>query len=85
MPKSDIQYLVKQSLESSGKRMLELADQIGDTGAHFSKADRKMIRMAMIPALEDTFSEFVHFFLLENDEATSEAFQTLDRIVGIRF
>ena len=85
MPKgtSDVKYMVKESLIQTGKRMVEIADQLGDSGEHFSEADLKLIRMAMVPALEETFSEFVHFFLLGNSDAQSEAFQTLDRLAGI--
>ena len=83
--KGDMKNMVKLSLKGTGERMIEIADTLSDDGNRLSTADRKLVRMAMIPALEETFSEFVHFYVLGIEEAQTEAFHQLDRIAGLRF
>ncbi len=83
--RENMNNMVRQSLETTGKMMLDLASRIGDGEGHISETERKMVRMAMIPALEETFSEFIHFYILDLEEPRGEAFHQLDRIAGMRF
>jgi len=83
--KGDLMNMVRQNLKSTGQRMIELADQIAEGGSHLSTSDAKLTRMAMVPALEESFSELVHFYMLDLPEAQAEAFSQLDRLVGMKF
>ena len=83
MPKGDMKDLVRNCLRSTGERMIELSKEIGDVGDRLPEHDKKLVRMALIPALEESFSELIHFYLLGEDEARSESFHNLDRILGL--
>ena len=85
MAKEDMYNLVRQSLKATGERMIEISKGLGEGGDRLSSHDRKLCRMAMIPALEESFSELIHFYMLGIPEAQSEAFGQLDRLLGLKF
>ena len=85
MSKSDLKHMVSRSLKGTGERMIELAQTIGEGGDRLGSADRKLVKMAMIPALEEVFSELIHFYMLDALEMQSESFHQLDRLLGLRF
>jgi len=83
MPKSDMMYMVKQNLISTGNRLLQLAETIGEDGNHLSENDRKLVKMAMIPVLEEQFSELVHFYIMDNSEGQQDTFRSMDKVLGL--
>ena len=85
MPKGELINMVKQSLKGTGERMIELSDTIAEGGGHLSDSDAKLVRMAMVPALQESFEELIHFYMLDNQDMQTEAFRQLDRLIGMRF
>lgn len=84
MPR-DIDYheLIRQHLRSTAERMVKLADELDEAGEPFTESDKKLIRMAILPAIDEMYAECVHFHLIGERKAFSESFQALDRLFGM--
>lgn len=80
----DAMEILKTSLKETGRRMMEMADTISEIGDRdLDPAERKLVRMALLPAIDEAYSELIHFFVMDNSAMSSEAFSRIDQFLGL--